>query len=824
MKKGSFLIVAAILVLFIVPLTSSPNGAEPILSKDVVISNDSTGYYEDFSNVGDWVAPASGSVTTDGNTATFDFWVNGSVFYTAIDASDYYLSSYWLNISAESNLALAYFSIYDGSAYHYVEGFTATGYYGNTIETAEADTTTRLAFELYYGLDFNPTPASPAYIKVEFLDIAITGIGGFAQTIDGDVQAYPDAYHNVTELSYNGIEEDFVPGAPPDPVVSGDYTDTWAEDSSTYDIDYNGAIILYLNTSNTDYESVILDIVVGVTVGEVKIYYYDFNSFTYNYTGILSYGPATTYSVSLVNCTGYDEFRIYFGWGGVTGGSVMSIDYCGLDFYFMSGSNSSYTESFADVSDIDSTSFEAEDVVPSSNGDLVTVECAGSNDWDYFGFDGLDIPFDDGYYFELCSKFNVTTSGFNCRVYLFDTAGYSGDYIMYQCVSSSGTFEVYKFEYSNYYGASGFSTFDNTVNSIRVGIWTNNIGVKWQADYLRIAPADEFGWSYDCSSTEPIVLDGGSGISYSSDGDYLTLQGSTSSWVKIMVDTTSTASSLDTAYYPMLHVAFHADDVGVGDRFAVGIGDASDSFSLIQSATNIIQQDYYYNIKASKNTLKFLYLYVYDNDVVRWDTVQAYGIANHTVTQAGTNDVNDIVYVDAGTLQIECSAGYFTIANDPALYISGYTVWNISTSNLGTAFVLGLYDGSWHTYTDEDTRGEMPSGNVTDYYIQSYVDCEISNILFFGSPPTWHSGGSASVYFDLPEWNLFGGASIHFNVPISQANIDYFFMFVGMILIPTSTMFLVYGGREKMSAEKLLAFLILFVIGCGLILGGLALA
>lgn len=72
-------------------------------------------------------------------------------------------------------------------------------------------------------------------------------------------------------------------------------------------------------------------------------------------------------------------------------------------------------------------------------------------------------------------------------------------------------------------------------------------------------------------------------------------------------------------------------------------------------------------------------------------------------------------------------------------------------------------------------------------------------------------------------WHIIGDAEFIFPIgwdPIAQFGYDAFFIVLGLIMIPVSTMYLVRGGRKGMSRDKLFYGLIIFVMGLGLLIGG----
>ena len=77
----------------------------------------------------------------------------------------------------------------------------------------------------------------------------------------------------------------------------------------------------------------------------------------------------------------------------------------------------------------------------------------------------------------------------------------------------------------------------------------------------------------------------------------------------------------------------------------------------------------------------------------------------------------------------------------------------------------------------------------------------------------------------IGEWNSINDpAEIIFNVtwhPVATFGYEAILIFLGLIMIPLSTMYLVKGGREELSSDKVFYFLILFMLGWGFFIGGI---
>lgn len=96
---------------------------------------------------------------------------------------------------------------------------------------------------------------------------------------------------------------------------------------------------------------------------------------------------------------------------------------------------------------------------------------------------------------------------------------------------------------------------------------------------------------------------------------------------------------------------------------------------------------------------------------------------------------------------------------------------------------------------------------IDDYYIRYWLEDE----------PIHGSWGVE----ELLKWMEVGEAELIFNVPLDETGLDMLLIFLGLIMIPLSTLYLVKGGRSEMSSDKLFYGLIAFAIGWALFLGGI---
>ena len=87
--------------------------------------------------------------------------------------------------------------------------------------------------------------------------------------------------------------------------------------------------------------------------------------------------------------------------------------------------------------------------------------------------------------------------------------------------------------------------------------------------------------------------------------------------------------------------------------------------------------------------------------------------------------------------------------------------------------------------------------------------------------PTVDSFHSEQNNFPPPVWNNAGEAELVFEVPIDETGLNMLLIFLGLAMIPASTLYLVKGGKSEMSMDKLFFGLIAHVIGWALFLGGI---
>lgn len=138
-----------------------------------------------------------------------------------------------------------------------------------------------------------------------------------------------------------------------------------------------------------------------------------------------------------------------------------------------------------------------------------------------------------------------------------------------------------------------------------------------------------------------------------------------------------------------------------------------------------------------------------------------------------------------------------------------------------TLEVSGMQLFSWdmpYNWTQVSVNGE------TYYYIRIFVESGQNQMMDncqathgFLNFVTWN--WSQSGYVDTAQ-----EMTLIFDSPVSTSQLwtlNAWYIVLGMILVPASGLYLVYGGRKNLSSDKVFYALIAFMIGWGLIVGGI---
>ncbi|HUW45529.1 MAG TPA: hypothetical protein VMW50_07005, partial [Dehalococcoidia bacterium] len=306
----------------------------------------------------------------------------------------------------------------------------------------------------------------------------------------------------------------------------------------------------------------------------------------------------------------------------------------------------------------------------------------------------------------------------------------------------------------------------------------------------------------DGSTTAGAEAVAGYGGTITSDGNELSLiSDADGSRFNINVDMTTTRTTFNPNYYPMLEIKYNLSDIG--DNVLILVNCTTGVLTL-QSYTTISDTTVRYNLlaKTAGGFYGFIF-YGYSSQTLKIDYIKAYSIANYTYTGTGTS-TDDVLYVSDDTLY--CSGTSFTsivLDQYPALSVDTdtYTVWNVTTSS-GTPQV-DFYVAAWAGYSSE-TRGTLASGTLTDIRLKFTASANIATIKFI----------------DTHMWQEVGEAIIYFQVPIDQTGLNWWLIILGMCMVPASGVYFVLGGKDKMSMDKVFYCIVAFMLGWALIFIG----
>ena len=185
---------------------------------------------------------------------------------------------------------------------------------------------------------------------------------------------------------------------------------------------------------------------------------------------------------------------------------------------------------------------------------------------------------------------------------------------------------------------------------------------------------------------------------------------------------------------------------------------------------------------------------------------------NFTLPYTGNQieNVTIATYADIST-----GTGSFSIWN----YTSGS--WDSLATNFGA---YGAY--SWvydDTLFDSDY---WPDGIVwlryeTTHTTNTQVRVDYAEIEYYATPPEWRTVGTAELVFDVEGWNIINEVDLVFIVPIDETGLNMLLVFLGLGMIPVSVIYLVWGGKNEMSMDKVFYGIVVFIFGWALFLGGI---
>ena len=471
---------------------------------------------------------------------------------------------------------------------------------------------------------------------------------------------------------------------------------------------------------------------------------------------------------------------------------LLRVDYAEVTFDYISTlSEDSYAENFADISDCGSSA----EVSISTDGDMIKAEQAGDSTYRYFFVNGISMTSATGFYLEYSLSANVSTSlivytgttddgGSTTEVRAYDTGGPTAE-TWKVLITHSEIVECIAFRFR--------ATAD----------------VSLYSDYLRVSPSDETGFQHDGSTDEGISSPDGGTIASDSDLVTLTADGDGSTFL-IVADTTTTVSAISTKYYPFFGIDI---DSGSGS-WTLEQYDGS-AYATLQSSTTISAGIKHFNMLSLDAYVSWWRITLSASSVLVGDWAKAYSIADFSIfTQHAEMDTNDYFYTVAGVLYCESDEAnnrYMRMNYDPPLDIDyeTYTIVNSTVFKDGQQSDLvgynwiddgGILQDAWNASLTQDLTGN-PYLKIDDA-----GSWEIHDLSFL---------------YQIPDWENINNPILIFSVPLDETTLDALLIFFGLIMIPASTIYLVHGGRENASKDKVFYFLVAFIFGWALLIGGI---
>ena len=658
-----------------------------------------------------------------------------------------------------------------------------------------------------------------------YLDESPYSIDGFSETLPDDELFFPDGVNlDDPVLASNGGGNS----------ITNDWYDTFAVDNSSW------------STFGGYSEYIMFQAEFGVIEG----FDYAFYARSIGGTGsanltnhdgdfIISIAQDANYTWYNGSYKGdaYSEIQVYFLAEQIEVGDAIQFDYMQLAFHVMSkvdlSDNPNYNhwgESFWNVSDwVVNTGNTV-----TTNGDVASLIVSGDDSYDISYSDAPNFASAFNHYVEIRHKENVTV-GTEIRFYFRTADNGAGSNTMIVVLTPSTTWITEKSIISSVLAIESVSWYAKC----------SSAGVNSQLDYLRISPANEMGWQHDASTTEGVTHTTSANMAFteSTDGDILTLNATmTTSFSStyryyIAYDTTSTPCDLNSDYYPFGEIRYRVTQLeGLASlSFTPSMGGYYATFSLDDSGDWVT---FRWNQKACTNVASEKALSFYsafdsigDAFTIEIDYSGFYSIANFSITQANL-ETDDYMYANAGNLYsvLDGSPEYFGLDHDPSLSVaqSTFNAMNITSTEWIDTDPLSNSDFCFQYYNGTDWIGQqwdvltdmIPVGTITDFRIYIYESLELSSIIF-SDMHHWRTVDSITMYFYLPEWHVIASAVVIIWMELSTIGLDWFLIFLGLIMIPSSTIYIVKGGRKEASMDKVFFALVAFILGCALFIGGI---
>lgn len=505
--------------------------------------------------------------------------------------------------------------------------------------------------------------------------------------------------------------------------------------------------------------------------------------------------------------------------------SESTINYMELSFTYIPVSN--YGEGFSDVSDW--AGFD------STDGDIAYWDTAGDDSYKEVYTDVPSFVNCEGLYIEWRIKANVSTV--NGRVIGYFDATLEGDDRVFQSSNNQEGAVSTSWQTFKYYLPNSEDFYDITKAFVRLRLFYRaSSNARISLDYIRVGPSNEMGWQHDGST----ILGVTTGYDISTDGDLMTFTNNVAgvhTW-DIYIDATTTQSKIERDYYPMLEFKIDSVVDGDSDGFVWLLRSYSDSGTYdnlpptvgsYTDATGIFRVNLAETVTAL-DPYRFRFYLQDENDSLTLDYIKMYSIANFSSYSAHASiDLDDVFFVDNGVLNIELdeSAGvYIRLNYDPPMDVD-YALYNIVNSTVykdGSQADLvgynwidsgGFLQDNWTAELTQDLTG-------TPYLkIDMAGSWEIHDLMFLTVVPSWQIVSNIEVVFIVLGWHIISSIVIIFLTEISTWTLNLFLIFLGLAMLPISTVYLVHGGRSGMSMDKIFYGLVVFILGWAFFLGGI---
>lgn len=195
--------------------------------------------------------------------------------------------------------------------------------------------------------------------------------------------------------------------------------------------------------------------------------------------------------------------------------------------------------------------------------------------------------------------------------------------------------------------------------------------------------------------------------------------------------------------------------------------------------------------------------------------------ATEQVAYAGDDDWADsktknLVHWTIGGIRQERAYFNFSVVSDAQLIGFEYVCYNALFEPITT---LEVYNGTGYdtlftiSYSSKWNNGTyfggLPSGETIELRLNS-KNTEAGAFVDY-----------LALKFIYATWESVQEVEFLFVIPLDETLLNWLLIFLGLFMIPASTLYLVKGGKDDMSANKFFYFCIAFMIGWGLLLGGI---